>query len=411
MRKNAKKADKPKKNKKEIFKKIMIIFAAVVASITVLTVAVNLILYNINMNRVKEYSAVVNPDAVKPVLDENGEYTFVTDRELKILHLTDIHIGGGWMTFNKDRMALNAVAAMVTAEKPDLVVITGDIAFPVPFQSGTFNNKTSAKLFIALMEQLEVPWTVTFGNHDTESYSYFSREKIGELYADESLEHCLFSMGPDDVDGVGNHFIHVKNSQGIPVQELAFIDSHSYTDGDIFGIFWKYDNVHQNQVDWYEKKIKEAQKLNPDVKSLMFMHIPLVEFKDAYDAYLANGEKDTADVKYVSGVIGEKDPYIYGGMHEDNLFEKATELGSTQAIFCGHDHLNNLVLNYKGINFTYGYSVDYLAYVGISKKGDQRGCVVITVNPDGSYTQSHENYYQDKYQPLYPKEDVTFVNK
>ena len=129
----------------------MIIFAAVVASITVLTVAVNLILYNINMNRVKEYSAVINPEAVKPVLDENGEYTFVTDRELKILHLTDIHIGGGWMTFNKDRMAINAVAAMVTAEKPDLVVITGDIAYPVPFQSGTFNNKTSAKLFIALV--------------------------------------------------------------------------------------------------------------------------------------------------------------------------------------------------------------------------------------------------------------------
>ena len=35
-------------------------------------------------------------------------------------------------------MALNAVAAMVTAEKPDLVIVTGDIAYPVPFQAGTF---------------------------------------------------------------------------------------------------------------------------------------------------------------------------------------------------------------------------------------------------------------------------------
>ena len=397
--------------KKGIFKKILIGIFAAALCIAAVTAIVNTALYNANLKRIEEYSAVVNPDAVIPALDENGEYEFVTDRDLKILTMTDIHIGGGWMSFKKDRMAINTVAAMVTAEKPDLVVITGDIAYPVPFQSGTFNNKTSATLAIRLFEKLGVPWTVTFGNHDTESYSYFSREKIGDLYSDPALEKCLFSKGPDSVDGVGNYVIHVKNSTGIPVQELVFIDSHSYTDGDIFGIFWKYDNVHQNQVDWYESKIKDAQKLNPDVKSLIFMHIPLVEHRDAYNEYLANGNKDTENVKWISGIIGEKDPYVYCGMHEDNLFEKIVELGSTKAVFVGHDHLNNMVLNYKGVDLTYNYSVDYLAYIGISEKGDQRGCTVVTVNPDGTYEQVHENYYQDKYQPLYPKENVTFVNK
>lgn len=406
--KQKEKSNKVKRNKKEILKKVLIGLGISVACLTVLTFAVNLILFNLNMNRIEEYSAVNNPDAIKPVLDENGEYVFVTDRELKVLTLTDVHIGGGWMSFNKDRKAFNAVAAMVTAEKPDLVVLTGDLSYPVPFQSGTFNNKTSAKLVIALMEQLGVPWTVNFGNHDTEAYSYFNREKIGKLYADESLKYCLFSEGPEDVDGVGNHVIHVKNTDGKLVQELVFMDSHSYTNGDIFGIFWKYDNIHQNQVDWYEKKIKAAQKNNPDVKSLVFIHIPLVEYRDAYNEYLANGEKDTKNVKYVSGNVCEEDPYIYCGMGEDNLFEKMLELGSTQAVFCGHDHENNIVLNYKGIDLTYNNSVDYLAYIGISKIGDHRGCTVVTVNPDGTYKQVHENYYQDKYQPLYPKEDVTF---
>ena len=397
--------------KKSIFKKIIFGFFCSVFIIAAITAIVNTVLYNVNMDRVEEYSAVVNPDAVIPVLDENGEYEFVTDRELKVLTMTDVHIGGGWMSFRKDRMAINTVAAMVTAEKPDLVVLTGDLAYPVPFQAGTFNNMTSAKLVIALMERLGVPWTVTFGNHDTESYSYFNREKIGELYADKTLECCLFSAGPDDVDGVGNHVIHVRNSEGKPVQELVFIDSHSYTDGDIFGLFWKYDNVHQNQVDWYEQKIKAAQKLNPDVKSLVFLHIPLVEYRDAYNEYMNNGNNDTENVKYISGNIWEKDPYVYCGMHEDNLFEKIIELGSTKAVFCGHDHLNNMVLNYKGVDLTYNYSIDYLAYIGISEKGDQRGCTVITVNPDGSYEQVHESYYQDKYQPLYPKENVTFEYK
>lgn len=397
--------------KKSVFKKIILGFFCSVFIIAAITAIVNTILYNVNMDRVEEYSAVVNPDAVIPVLDENGEYEFVTDRELKVLTMTDVHIGGGWMSFRKDRMAINTVAAMVTAEKPDLVVLTGDLAYPVPFQAGTFNNMTSAKLVIALMERLGVPWTVTFGNHDTESYSYFNREKIGELYADKTLECCLFSVGPNDVDGIGNHVIHVSNSEGKPVQELVFIDSHSYTDGDVFGLFWKYDNVHQNQVDWYEQKIKAAQKLNPDVKSLVFLHIPLVEYRDAYNEYMNNGNNDTENVKYISGNIWEKDPYVYCGMHEDNLFEKIIELGSTKAVFCGHDHLNNMVLNYKGVDLTYNYSIDYLAYIGISEKGDQRGCTVITVNPDGSYEQVHESYYQDKYQPLYPKENVTFEYK
>ncbi|MBQ4626625.1 MAG: metallophosphoesterase, partial [Clostridia bacterium] len=320
--------------KKRKVKKVLLIILAVIAVVAAVTAIVNTVLYNANLKRISEYPPVVNENAVKPEKDENGVYSFTTDRELKIVDLTDIHIGGGWMSFKKDRMAFNAVAAMVTAEKPDLVVITGDLVYPVPFQAGTFNNKLSSKMIIALMEQLQVPWTVIFGNHDTESYSYFSREDVGAFYSDESLEYCLFSAGPEDVDGVGNYNIHVKNSQGKITQELIFIDSHSYTDGDIFGIFWKYDNVHQNQVDWYEERILEAKKNNPDVKSLVFLHIPLVEYRDAYTALTAGDES----VKYISGNVYEKDPYVYCGMHEDNLFEKALELGSTQGFFCGHDH-------------------------------------------------------------------------
>ena len=394
--------------KKAIFKKILLGLLIVAVVLAVATAVTNFAMYKSHLKRIAEYSPVNNPEAIVPVEDENGEFTFVTDRELKILHMTDVHFGGGWMSFNKDRMSINAVATMIQTEKPDLVVVTGDIAYPVPFQAGTFNNKTSAMMFITLMEQLEVPWTVTFGNHDTESYSYYSREKVSGFYADESLKYCLFSKGPEDIDGYGNHVIHVKNTAGVITQELIFMDSHSYTDGDIFGLFWKYDNIKQSQVDWYKDVITDAQKNNPDVKSLLFFHIPLVEYRDAYDELLANDKKATANAEIIAGKVGEKDPYVYCGMHEDNLFETILELGSTQATFCGHDHLNNIVMRYKGVDLTYGMSVDYLAYVGISKQGTQRGCTVIMVNPDGSYTQSFENYYQDKYDPLYPKEEVTF---
>lgn len=88
------------------------------------------------------------------------------------------------------------------------------------------------------------------------------------------------------------------------------------------------------------------------------------------------------------------------------MFETILELGSTKAVFFGHDHRNNFSVEYKGIRLTYGMSVDYLAYPGIYKEGAQRGCTVITYKPDGSFDIKAENYYQEKYQLEYAKETV-----
>ena len=63
--------------------------------------------------------------------------------------------------------------SLLDSKKPDLVIATGDIAFPVPYSAGTFNNYSGIKAFGNLMESLGVYWTVTFGNHDAECYSYF----------------------------------------------------------------------------------------------------------------------------------------------------------------------------------------------------------------------------------------------
>jgi len=76
-------------------------------------------------------------------------------------------------------------------------------------------------------------------------------------------------------------------------------------------------------------------------------------------------------------------------------------------MFWGHDHINNLSIEYKGVRMTYGKSIDYLAYAGISKLGMQRGCTVIKIDGNGNATWNDENYYQDKYESKYPKEEVT----
>ena len=101
----------------------------------------------------KSFEAVKYESRPEPV-KEDGYYTFRTDGEFKIMQLTDVHIGGGYWSAGKDRTTLKEVATMISEEKPDLVVVTGDLAYPVPFQAGTLNNKAAAKTFATLMAEL-----------------------------------------------------------------------------------------------------------------------------------------------------------------------------------------------------------------------------------------------------------------
>lgn len=409
--KNKEKIKRTPRQRFGIFLRILLIILLVIAIFAVIIACLN----KISVNNNRKFIGQIRPkpilDQLEPEFDHEGYCNFYTDEEFKVMQLTDVHIGGGFLSEKKDKMAINAVAAMVQEEKPDLVVVTGDVSFPVPYIAGTFNNKSSAKLFAELMEKLDVYWCVTFGNHDTESYSYFSREAISELYSNtEAYPHCLFNPGPVDVDGYCNYVINVKKTSGQITQSLIMLDSHSYVDNDYFGIMWKYDTIHKNQVEWYENTLNFlADSNNGNMpKSLCFFHIPVPEYKVAWDEY--NENKNTDNVKYNYGKAGESGKVIYTSNYNYGFFDKAVELGSTQAMFCGHDHLNNFSVEYKGIQLNYGYSIDYLAYSNIDKYGLQRGCTIIDIKPDGSFESHLENYYQDKYTPTAEKEEVLMVD-
>lgn len=407
---------KTKKRGRKLLKALLAV-AIFIALFILVTSAVSFIGNKANEKKIASFGAVNYENQLVPEQDENGMYFFRTDEKLKIVQLTDVHIGAGFMSLKKDSNALNAVAALLTEEKPDLVVVTGDIAYPVPFQSGTINNKTPAKMFAGLMEKLGVYWTFCFGNHDTELYSLYDRDAIADYYMSEKFPHCIFTKGPEDVDGVGNQIINIINSDGIITQSVFLLDSHAYTDGDYLGIKWKYDNIHENQIEWYKNSVRELSLRNKDayekaveaeepLKSIMFFHIPPVEMRNAWNEFADNGYKNTENVKVNYGFAGGQGKMVFCGAHDDELFETVQQLQSTQALFFGHDHRNNISFNYKGIDLAYAMSIDYLAIPGIGKIGRQRGCTVINILPDGSYESHNENYYQEKYASVYEKEDI-----
>lgn len=403
------------------------------------------------------------PDRLVPKMDDDGNYYYETDRALRVMQLTDVRFGCGLFTRKADKKAMNAIYAMLAAEKPDLCIFTGDQIYPVIFQSGTFNNLLETRFFIAFMEHLGCYYTVTMGNHESEIYSPGSRKKIAELYDSPENHFCIFKTGEDIAAGIskgrtgfdklppsvqktaisteikdfgyGNQVIKVKNSVGLITQAIFTMDTHSYTHGDYFGILYLYDGLHQTQIDWYEETLQKLAEENRNVlaalqeksggsgadqvpetaggesagscmpPSCVFMHMPLGEYKTAFNEIRENNEKPTADARLVFGSMTETGKReIYCSVYPDSMFETAQRLGSTKAFFCGHDHKNFFSIEYKGVRLTYGRAIDYFVYRGIGKQGRQRGCIMIEAKPDGSLTITPESYYQDKYSGVFPKE-------
>ena len=151
------------------------------------------------------------------------------------------------------------------------------------------------------------------------------------------------------------------------------MDSNSY----IGNSLTEYDYIHDDQVEWYKNSVEEIAKETGEVKSsLMFFHIPLQEYKEAYDLYKSGSD----EVTYFYGEIGEKDEAICASEIDSKLFDEVVDLKSTKGIFVGHDHYNNISLMYKGVRLTYGMSIDYLAMPGIDEKTEQRGGTLITLH-------------------------------
>lgn len=316
--------------------------------------------------------------------EDSGVYTITTEKEtFRILQLTDIHLGGSAVSVKKDLKALQTVYDLIAYSRPDFVVVTGDLTFPMGIMSFSRNNATPVVQFANFMRNIDIPWAFTYGNHDTEGMAVASAESLNDIMKSlsfKSSDNFLYPYTQPDIWGRNNQMIEVRNTDGTLMQALFLIDSNAYMEG--VGIN-DYDYIHDDQVDWYERQIlKLNEREGRMVPSMAFFHIPLQEYREAYDLYLQGSDS----VEYHYGVIGETAiNSICCSDYPSKFFDKAVELGSTQAMFCGHDHYNNLSVEYQGIRLTYGYSIDYLAMPGIENDIDQRGATIIDIQKTGVY--------------------------
>lgn len=312
---------------------------------------------------------------VDSYVDDAGRLNFVKadGKDFIVMDITDVHLGCSPYTVSEDKQAMQAIRRLADSIKPDLIIVTGDCIYSAPTM-GSLSSGHSQKVFASFMDTLGIPWTVTFGNHESEVYAFASREKMGKILESEEYKNCVFVSGPEELTGVGNQVIIVRNDNAEKTvnQVLMLLDSNDYT-----GIMSNYDAIHRDQIEWYKGQINavaaEENKTAEQISSLAFFHIPVTEYEAAYEeGRVIYGEKN--------------EPVCHpADTNSDIFFSEMKEFASTRAMFAGHDHTNNYLAEYQGILLAYSLSIDYVAYKDIDKTNDYRGVTIISVHDNDTF--------------------------
>ncbi|NRF91041.1 metallophosphoesterase family protein [Paenibacillus frigoriresistens] len=271
---------------------------------------------------------------------------FREDGTFTIVQLTDLHIGGD-KDNEEDLRTLALVSALLAAEKPDLIVYTGDLISSY----GVSDSSASFRRAIAPAVESGVPWTHVLGNHDAEAD--VTREELMLI----ALEHktCYSQAGPLDLSGVGNYMHTIKSVQsGNPAAVLYFLDSGVMAPESVGGYAW----IASDQVHWYKQQsLALRERSGAILPGLAFFHIPLPEYNDVWN---------------LGKVSGTKHEEVCCPKLNSGLFAAMVEMGDMMGTFVGHDHDNDYCGTLHDIRLCFG------RVTGCSTYGDlQRGARVI----------------------------------
>ena len=324
---------------------------------------------------------VVSENDESVTIAKYNKYGVMVRDDFKILSTTDLHLGDDPKLRKK---AFQMLANHITNARPDLVVFTGDIILS-RFQ------QVDAIQFAKLMEKIGVFWTICFGNHEArEDKGFFKRLLLEGV---RTYPHCLVKNGPEELFGYGNHYINILNGENSIQQTLFFFDSgrdilDKYREShgvpaDLQG----YDFIKKDQIEWYKSRIDMLKEKSGDFRSMVFMHIPLPEYAEAITGSDEDGWSFTDKCKILYGSAYEN---VGCSPFNSGLFDAILEKESTQAVFCGHDHVNDYCALYKDVFLVYYQPCGYETYGMADKKGwDEKdwplGVTVILIHINGTF--------------------------
>ena len=254
--------------------------------------------------------------------------TFNANGLFKIAQFTDVHYVHG---NPKSDTALLVIQRVLDAEKPDMVIFTGDIVTGKPVKAGW-------DAITKLVVDRKIPFAVTLGNHDDESGTTRSElEKIITSYP----YNCNYPTG-GQLTGVMNNVIPVYGSEkDMQVKSLIYcFDSGAYsTINELEGYGWITTDI----IEWYKKQSLHFTTHNnfQPLPALAYFHIPLPEYRLAFN--------DEGNKRVGVRKENECPPDLNSGM-----FMAMKEMRDVMATFVGHDHVNDYIVDYYDIALAYG---------------------------------------------------------
>lgn len=143
---------------------------------------------------------------------------------------------------------LDLINSALDRVEPDLVVYSGDqIWGKRTFKGNRDAIKNSLDILTKPCRSRKIPFTICFGNHDRQVG--LSNEEQFEIYKEFDY---FIGESEKDIDGCANHIIEIKDGDELKFL-LYLIDSHS-------NLEIGYDNVHENQIEWYKKSVIHMKK-------------------------------------------------------------------------------------------------------------------------------------------------------
>ena len=274
-----------------------------------------------------------------------GKLHFNQNGEFKIVQFTDTHIE---LSGRKNLEVYQTIPKVLSAEKPDLVVLTGDIV--------TEDDPQEAyKRLAAIFEKYKTPWAMVFGNHESEHN--LSRKELAVFL--EKLPFCI-NKNDNKSEGFSNFIIPVYGKENNPAAQLYFMDSNEYSTLEPIVEGWGW--FTHSQVEWFREQSKKLTQSNNDkpFPALAFFHIPLPEYTAAWN--------DTLNPPIGVKNEDECSPGINTGM-----FAAMLESRDMMGTFAGHDHINDYIGVHFGIALAYGRVTKTMADTEDPKAGGRDG--------------------------------------
>lgn len=286
-------------------------------------------------------AAVLSCTGLQARKPNQPEMRFRPDGTFKIVQFTDTHIRTSLP--DEAQKVYDRMDYVVETEKPDMIVLTGDIVTVKP-------AAPEWQRLISKLDSYRIPWCAVFGNHDAEQdltraemsaliaagkYSLNTLNKGKEL-ADVEIPVAASSTASSTSDAKGNSFY------------VFCMDSHADATLDGKGC---YDWFSPAQVQWLRDRCSGRTAEDGIVaQSLAFFHIPLREYIDAWADHDDPREGTWTSAKTL-GIRGE---CICCAELNTGMFAAMKESGSVVGMSVGHDHDNDFAAAYHGIAMCYG---------------------------------------------------------